>query len=150
MYFLNLGVKGLSQKSNGDWYMKIIYQSGPIIICKLRQPKLWVSFCWHSFSWVHLNGGWDNKRLYGDITRSQSKDFISKMNLRCNWLLYLCLVYTWAASGIISAEFANHPAGWCRNAPRHRTGKWETKIKQSIYSWKSLLDYQAISPYILL
>ena len=86
---------------------------------KHRQPKLWVCFRWYRISLAHLNGGWHNKRLsMGKSLDRRARIFTNKMSLRRNELFYLCLVFNWAASGIISAEFArvvvfltgaNHP-----------------------------------------
>ena len=56
----------------------------------------------------------------------RARIIMNKMNLERNELLYLCLVFNWAASGIISAEFARVVD------PRSRPVKHETQIKQFI------------------
>ena len=78
----------------------------------------------------------------GKSLNRRARIFRNKMSLQHNELLYLCLVFNWAASGIILAEFARVVVSSKRkgtttqandqNDPRSRPDKHETQIKQFI------------------
>ena len=79
----------------------------------------------------------------GKSLNRRTRIFRNKMSLQHNELLYRCLIFYWAASGIISLELAWVVVSSKRNGttthrrndqnnPRSRPDKHETQIKQFI------------------